>query len=224
MYKSLKRLIDIAVSVIVILILLPFMIPIILILTMTGEKEVFYFQSRVGKNGKIINIFKFATMLKNSEQIGTGIYTAKNDIRVLPFGKILRKTKINEIPQVLNILFGDISLVGPRPLIKETFDLYSDKGKEIILSVKPGLTGIGSIVFRNEEELLSNTDMKIEDFYKENITPAKEELEMWYVANQSMILDLKIILVTAWVIVFRNDELPWKVFKDLPKNKLFQND
>ena len=135
MYKFLKRLIDIAISVIVILILLPFMIPIILILTMTGEKEVFYFQSRVGKNGKIINIFKFATMLKNSEQIGTGIYTAKNDSRVLPFGKILRKTKINEIPQVLNILFGDISLVGPRPLIKETFDLYSDKGKEIIASI-----------------------------------------------------------------------------------------
>ena len=94
----------------------------------------------------------------------------------------------------------------------------------MISSVKPGLTGIGSIVFRNEDELLSKTNMNIEDFYRNNISPAKEELEIWYIKNKSTILDLKIIFVTAWIIFFRDENLPWKVFKGLPKNNLFIND
>lgn len=224
MYKIIKRAIDILASMLAIILILPFILPIIFILTITGEGEIFYFQKRVGKNGKTINIFKFATMLKNSESTGTGIYTAKNDDRILPFGNFLRKTKINEIPQIFNIFLGDISIVGPRPLIKETFNFYSKEGKKMITSVKPGLTGIGSIVFRNEDELLSKTNMNIEDFYRNNISPAKEELEMWYIKNKSTILDLKIIFVTAWIIFFRDENLPWKVFKGLPKNNLFTND
>ena len=156
MYKIIKRAIDILASMLAIILILPFVLPIIFILTITERGDI-YFQKRVGKNGKTINIFKFATMLKNSESTGTGIYTAKNDDRILPFGNFLRKTKINEIPQIFNIFLGDISIVGPRPLIKETFNFYSKEGKKMITSVKPGLTGIGSIVFRNEDELLSKT-------------------------------------------------------------------
>lgn len=221
MYRTLKRFIDLNVSLMSLIILLPIFIPIILILRFTGEGEIFYLQERVGKNRKIFSVYKFATMLKDSESIGTGIYTAKNDPRILPFGNFLRKTKINELPQIINILFGHISLVGPRPLIEKTFMLYKTNDQEKISSVKPGLTGIGSIIFRNEEELLLNANnSNIETFYEENITPYKAELENWYIANQSIRVDLLIIILTAWVIFFKNSKLPWKIFNDLPKNRI----
>ena len=108
MYSLTKRMLDISTAFIALILLTPLFIPIILILRFTGEGEVFYFQERVGLDNKTIKIFKFATMLKNSEKIGTGIYTAKNDPRILPFGNFLRKTKINELPQIINILIGDI--------------------------------------------------------------------------------------------------------------------
>jgi lipopolysaccharide/colanic/teichoic acid biosynthesis glycosyltransferase len=220
MYKFFKRFLDVIISSIGLTILMPLFIPVVIILRLTGEGEIFYFQSRVGLNNKNIKIYKFATMLKNSEQIGSGIYTAKNDSRILPFGNFLRKSKINELPQIINILTGDISLVGPRPLIKRTFDLYSDFGRNKISSIKPGLTGVGSIVFRNEEELLASTDMELEEFYKRFITPHKEELELWYITNKSMFIDIKIIFLTAWVIFYKSSKLPWKLLKDLPKNNL----
>lgn len=198
---------------------MPLFIPVSLLLKLTGEGEIFYLQDRVGKDGKAFKIFKFATMLKDSEKMGSGIYTAKNDSRILPLGNFLRKTKINELPQILNILRGDISIVGPRPLIKRTFNLYNSIDREIISSVKPGLTGIGSIIFRNEEELLlkANPD-DLESFYKQNITPYKASLEKWYVKRHSTLLDLQLIFLTAWVIFFKHSKLPWHFFKDLPKN------
>ncbi len=188
------------------------------ILKLTGEGEIFYFQDRVGLNNSTIKIYKFATMLKDSEQMGTGIYTAKNDSRILPFGNFLRKTKINELPQIINILNGDISLVGPRPLIRETFELYKNQDQKIIFSMKPGLTGVGSIIFRNEEEILNKADIDLEEFYEKNITPYKAKLELWYKKNQSFFCDLKIIFLTAWVILFKNSRLPWTFFKDLPQS------
>jgi len=217
MYSLTKRMLDILTAFIALILLTPLLIPIILILRFTGEGEVFYLQERVGLDNKTIKIFKFATMLKNSEKIGTGIYTAKNDPRILPFGNFLRKTKINELPQIINILIGDISLVGPRPLIRKTFELYKEQDQKIIYSIKPGLTGIGSIVFRNEEEILNNAQMELEEFYKNYITPYKAELELWYVKNKSFLYDLKIIFLTAWVILFKDSRLPWTIFKDLPK-------
>ena len=219
MYNSIKRIFDILVSFVSILILIPLFIPIMLILKLTGEGEIFYFQERVGLNNKTIKIFKFATMLKNSEQMGSGIYTAKNDPRILPFGNFLRKTKINELPQIINILNGDISLVGPRPLIRKTFELYNDEEQKIIFSMKPGLTGIGSIVFRNEEEILNNTNMDLEEFYEKYITPYKAQLELWYKKNQSFLCDLQIIFLTSWAILFKESRLPWIIFKDLPNQK-----
>ena len=155
-------------------------------------------------------------MLKDSENMGSGIYTAKNDTRILPLGNFLRKTKINELPQILNILIGDISIVGPRPLIKRTFDLYNPSSQEIISSIKPGLTGVGSIIFRNEEELLQNTLLPLEDFYEKEITPYKADLEIWYASNKSLYCDVKVIFLTAWVIVFSKSNLPWSLLKDLP--------
>jgi len=216
-YKLTKRTFDILISFVALISLIPIFIPIILILRFSGEGEIFYFQERVGLDNKTIKIFKFATMLKNSEQMGTGIYTAKNDPRILPFGNFLRKTKINELPQIINILNGDISLVGPRPLIRKTFELYKEQDQKIIYSMKPGLTGVGSIVFRNEEEILNNARIDLEKFYENHITPYKAELELWYEKNKSFICDLKIIFLTAWVIFFNDSNLPWTLFKDLPK-------
>tara|TARA_Y100001935_G_scaffold64763_1_gene54412 strand:- start:5355 stop:6026 length:672 start_codon:yes stop_codon:yes gene_type:complete len=221
-YKLTKRTFDILISFVALISLIPIFIPIILILRFSGEGEIFYFQERVGLDNKTIKIFKFATMLKNSEQMGTGIYTAKNDPRILPFGNFLRKTKINELPQIINILNGDISLVGPRPLIRKTFELYKEQDQKIIYSMKPGLTGVGSIVFRNEEEILNNARIDLEKFYENHITPYKAELELWYEKNKSFICDLKIIFLTAWVIFFNDSNLPWTLFKDLPKKDQIQ--
>ena len=202
MYKFCKRLLDIFLSSVAIFILLPLFIPIAIILKFTGEGEVFYLQERVGLNNKAIKIFKFATMLKNSENIGSGIYTAKNDSRILPLGSFLRKTKINELPQILNIFFGDISIVGPRPLIRKTFDLYDLSSRKIISSMKPGLTGVGSIFFRNEDELLQKSILPLEEFYAKNITPYKAELEIYYFNTRIFYCDLKIIFLTVLLILF----------------------
>jgi lipopolysaccharide/colanic/teichoic acid biosynthesis glycosyltransferase len=220
MYKVSKRFLDLLISSAAFIVLLPIFIPVSIILKFTGEGEVFYFQSRIGLDAKDFKIFKFATMLKDSENLGTGIYTAKNDTRILPFGNFLRKSKINELPQIINILIGDISLVGPRPLIRRTFELYSVKDQSIISSMKPGLTGIGSVVFRNEEDILSKVDGDLESFYENHITPYKADLEKWYKQKRSFLCDLKIIFLTAWVIFFKKSELPWKLFKDLPKKNI----
>ena len=219
-FSFVKRVFDFIVSFLALLVLIPIFLPVMIILKLTGEGEIFYLQKRVGINNTDISIYKFATMLKDSEKMGSGIYTAKNDPRILPFGNFLRKSKINELPQILNILKGDISLVGPRPLIRRTFELYEDNDQRIIYSMKPGLTGIGSIVFRNEDEILSNSGENLEEFYKKKITPYKAMLEKWYKNKASFLCDLKIIFLTAWVIIFKDSKLPWIIFKDLPKMEL----
>ena len=217
MYKYSKRLLDIIVSLIALLLLLPIFIPIVVLLRLSAEGEVFYFQKRVGINNSNFQIWKFATMLKNSMNMGTGSITLQNDFRVTIIGKFLRKTKINELPQIINILKGDISLVGPRPLVIKTFLAYSSNIQSKIYQVKPGLTGIGSIVFRDEESIISS--VKNEDpheFYKRVIAPFKGELEMWYQDKCSFFLDLQLIFLTAWVILFPDSKIYEKLFKDLP--------
>ena len=181
MYKFFKRLFDIIVSFIALIILIPILLPIIIILKFSAEGEVFYFQERYGIHNSKFQIWKFATMIKNSMNIGTGSITLKNDPRVTQIGSFLRKTKINELPQIINILKGDISLVGPRPLVTKTFTAYNEEVQSKIYNVKPGLTGIGSIIFRDEESIISA--VKEEDpheFYKRVLAPYKGELEMWY--------------------------------------------
>ena len=216
---NIKRSFDITASFTVLVILSPLLLPIIFLLKLTGEREVFYFQERVGKDGQYISVFKFATMLKNSENMGSGIYTSKNDERVLPLGRFLRKTKINELPQILNVLKGDMSVVGPRPLIKRTFDLYSEEVKSEILTLKPGLTGIGSIVFRDEESILAKSDIPLEEFYKRNISPYKGKLEIWYKNNQSFSVDIIIIFLTIWIIIFPSKNITNFFLKGLPTSE-----
>ena len=218
MYRFSKRCLDIFVSLFSLIILLPIFIPIIIILRFSAEGEVFYFQERYGINNSRFKIWKFATMLKNSMNIGTGSITIQNDPRVTKVGSFLRKTKINELPQIINILKGDISIVGPRPLVEKTFMAYNKDIQSKIYKVKPGLTGIGSIVFRDEESIISS---KINEdphkFYKRVIAPYKGALEIWYQERCSFLLDLQLIFITAWVIFFPKSILYEKLFRDLPK-------
>lgn len=213
------RILNIILSSFALLLLLPLFIPIIIILLLTGENKVFYLQSRIGYKNKEFKIIKFATMLSNSANMGAGNLTLKNDPRVLPFGSFLRKTKINELPQILNIIKGDISIVGPRPQMRVSFNQYSKDIQNKIYNVKPGLTGIGSIVFRDEESLITEAskDSNPHDYYKKVIAPYKGELEMWYQKNRSLILDFQLIFITAWAIIFPETRFYENWFKDLPK-------
>lgn len=217
-YSIIKDIFDRLFGLLVATLLIPLFLPIIILLRITAEGEVFYFQNRVGYKNKPFLIWKFATMLKNSMNMGSGSITLQNDFRVTKFGRFLRKTKINELPQIMNIIKGDISIVGPRPLVPKIFDLYSEEIQAKIYSVKPGLTGIGSIVFRDEESLISEVkDEDPHEFYKRVISPYKGALEMWYQKNKSFLLDLQLIFMTAWVIIFPESRLYEKWFKGLPK-------
>ncbi len=217
MYNLIKRIIDILLSAMALLFLLPVFIPIIIILKFSAEGEILYFQKRIGKNCKYFDIWKFATMLKNSPNMGTGNITLRNDPRVTSIGKFLRKSKINELPQIVNVFKGDMSIVGPRPTVKKHADAYSDEIRDKIYSIKPGITGIGSIIFRDEEELISQSEMEPFEFYKKYIIPYKAKVELWYHKNKSLSTDFLIILLTAWVIIFPTSNLLDKIFKDLPK-------
>tara|TARA_B110000003_G_scaffold129903_1_gene131909 strand:- start:479 stop:1144 length:666 start_codon:yes stop_codon:yes gene_type:complete len=218
MYIFFKRLLDLGIASSTLLILLPLFLPITILLRFSGEGEVFYLQERIGYRNSKFKIWKFATMLKNSLDIGTGSITLENDFRVTRYGKFLRKTKINELPQVYNIIKGDITIVGPRPVLEQDWKLYPDSIINKIYDVKPGLTGIGSIIFRDEESLMSSVkDEDYHEFYKRVIAPYKGELEMWYQKNQSMLLDLKLIFLTALVIVLPSNKLHEKWFNDLPR-------
>ena len=211
-----QRIFDIIISLIAIIILLPILILVTVILMFTGEKKIIYLQTRIGFKNKKFRIFKFATMLENSANIGTGTITIKDDPRVLPFGKLLRISKINELPQIFNILLGDMSIVGPRPLTEEGFESYDKSNREIISSMKPGLTGIGSIIFRDEEKLLTNSkNPKI--FYQEVIAPYKAKLEIWYSSKNNIGTYFVIILLTIFVIIKPNNNIIRKVFNDLPE-------
>ena len=150
--------------------------------------------------------------------MGSGSITLQDDFRVTLIGKFLRKTKINELPQIINILKGDMSLVGPRPLVAKTFSAYNDDVQSNIYKVKPGITGIGSILFRDEEAIISAVSNEDPfEFYKRIIAPYKGEVEMWYQKNCSFYLDIQLILMTAWVILFPKTTLYEKWFTDLPK-------
>jgi lipopolysaccharide/colanic/teichoic acid biosynthesis glycosyltransferase len=222
MYNVLKRCFDVFASGIAILILSPLLIPVIIGLRLTGEGYVWYKQERLGYKNKPFLIWKFATMLKNSSNMPGGYITVKKDPRLTPMGDFLRKSKINELPQLFNIFGGKMSIVGPRPVMKISFEAYPDDIKKTIYNVKPGLTGVGSIIFRDEEELITrvkNAGGDIHEFYVNKIYPHKGNLELWYQKNKSLVLDFKIILITAWVILSPTSLICEKLFKDLPKRK-----
>lgn len=194
------RILDIALSFLAIVLLLPFMIPIMIGLKLTGEHDIFYRQMRIGMGGKSFGVWKFATMLRNSPNMPGGVLTQKNDPRILPMGRFLRKTKINELPQLINVFVGQMSFVGPRPQAVSHYDLYSDEVKAAIDTVRPGITGIGSLIFRDEEDMLNAVDNRNE-FHDKIIAPYKGELEKWFVSNNTVWNYFKIIFLTAWSVV-----------------------
>ena len=214
-----ERFFDFVFSSFALLILLPLLVAVIVILRFSGEGEVFFIQHRIGKDGKVFKLFKFATMLKDSPNIGTGTVTMREDPRVLPVGKFLRKTKINELPQLLNIFLGDMSVIGPRPLTAQTFESYSLNTQKIIKRVRPGLSGIGSIIFRGEEEIMHGSLASI-DFYSGVIAPYKGALEEWFVKNRGLYIYFIAIFITVWTVLIPTTNISWKVFKNLPEPPL----
>jgi lipopolysaccharide/colanic/teichoic acid biosynthesis glycosyltransferase len=216
MYSIIKRFFDIIFSLLALVILSPLLIPIVIMLLLTGEHEVFYLQDRVGYRNKIFRIWKFATMLKNSPNMGSGDVTTRNDPRVTFMGKFLRMSKLNELPQLINILKGDMSFVGPRPLMKAGFDRYSDEMKEKVYRARPGLTGIGSVVFRDEELIITQSSLPPHECYRLVILPYKGAVEVWYQQHFSFYTDFMILFLTAWQIISPKSELVYKVFPSLP--------
>ena len=209
------RFLDIFVSLTILICVMPILIVICLTLLITGENKVFFFQDRVGKGGKTFNLIKFVTMKKDSPNLLTGTVTVKNDPRVLPFGKFLRATKLNEFPQLFNVLKGDMSLIGPRPQTLECFSAFPPDSAEIIKTVRPGISGIGSIVFRNEDTIaLENIPYVV--VYNEHIMPYKGRLEEWYVKNRSLGLNIVLLLATLWVVIFSKSAHLSLFLKDLP--------
>lgn len=181
-----KRFFDIFFAVIGIIILFPVMLVIAAAIKLDSKGPVIYKQDRLGKNGRIFKIYKFRTMIENAEKMGSGLFTFENDPRITKVGKFLRKTSLDELPQLFNVLKGDMSFVGPRPPVPfypkkwEEYTVYEKKR----FSVKPGITGWAQVNGRNEID------------WSERI-----KLDVWYVDNWSLILDLKIILKSIKVVL-----------------------
>ena len=212
----LKRLFDITSSFCGLLILSPILLVCMVILKFSGEGEIFFLQKRMGYKNKPFHITKFATMLKSAAVMKDGDYTVKDDPRVLPVGKFLRKSKINELMQLWDVFRGKMSLVGPRPQMLRVHDMYPPQFEFVLENVRPGVTGVGSIVFRDEERLLTEA-VDRDRCYKEEIVPYKAELEIWYAENASLWLDIKLIFLTAWAIINPNSQgiLPPELRKDV---------
>ena len=212
------RVFDVLLSFIAIVILLPFMIPIMIGLKLTGEHDIFYGQERVGRGGKTFKLWKFATMLRNSPNMPGGIFTMKDDPRILPMGRFLRKTKINELPQLINILTGDMSIIGYRPLVPKGYAMYPEEVKKELAKSRPGLSGIGSIVFRNEEQIVQEHDSfeEKDKFYRTVIMPYKGALEVWYTKHRNVFMYWRLIFMTVEVVLKPNSQ-SWKNLKDIPE-------
>ena len=210
------RFFDIFFSGIAILVLLPFMLPIMILLKLTGEHDIFYIQKRVGIHGEDFGLLKFATMLRNSPNMTGGLYTQKNDPRLLPMGKFLRKTKINELPQLVNVFMGQMSIIGYRPLVRKQFDYYAEEAKAILYHAKPGLSGLGSIAFRNEEAILMDVEDKAA-FDQNIIAPYKAALELYYIKNRSLGLYFKLIIMTAQAVLHSNSRSWKEKLEELPE-------
>ena len=153
-------------------------------------------------------------MLKDSPNLHTGNITSFNDPRILPFGNFLRKTKINELPQLINVLKNEMSLIGYRPLTPDIFNLYDDETKKLLIKYPPGLSGMSSIFFRNEENIFKN-QQDLKDFYKTNIIPYKAYLENWYYNNINLKNYFKCIIATVMMILISNNNFYFTIFKDI---------
>jgi lipopolysaccharide/colanic/teichoic acid biosynthesis glycosyltransferase len=193
-----KRCFDIVVSLIILCCFLPFGILLAIAIALESRGGVFYRQERVGKNGVKFRLWKFRTMRKNADKLGQ-LTVGMRDPRITRVGLFIRKVKLDEFPQFLNVLLGEMSVVGPRPEVQEYVDLYSPD-QRIVLSVKPGITDYASLEYFNENELLGNSDNPRETYINE-VMPAKIELNKKYISNPTLGTDLKIMWQTFLKII-----------------------
>ncbi len=196
----LKRIFDFFSSFLGVLILSPLLILLALIIKVSSSGPAFFMQSRVGRKGKPFKLIKLRTM-SLSKEAAKGSFDAGDISRITPFGRFLRKTKLDELPQLFNVLKGDMSLVGPRPEVEQWTRVYPEKWA-IVHSVRPGITDYASIHFRNEEEILAASVNPYET-YKNEILPRKLALNIEYVNNQSFLEDLKIVFKTIFTVIVK---------------------
>ena len=222
MYPFFKRFFDIVFALMGIVITGPFLLLSILIIFISGETKPLFIQLRVGKDRQLFRFYKLRTMKRTQSQ-NSGPITFHGDDRITKVGLFLRWSKMDEFPQFFNVLNGDLSFVGPRPLMPETFYAYDKSTQKRIAKVKPGITGVGSVVFRNEALLLKQAgENKQKDFYLNKILPYKGELEEWYVKHQSFGIDLKLLFFSAAVIAYSRMTGLHNYFKNLPKATTFE--
>lgn len=191
--KIIKRIFDFIASFVGCIIISPIYIIIALLIKLDSKGPVFFKQKRVGQYGKEFEILKYRTMVVDAEKIGKQI-TVGNDSRITKIGHILRKYKLDELPQLFNVLKGDMSLVGPRPEVPKYVELYNDKEKEV-LNVKPGITDFASIEYRDENELLGTVENP-EEYYIDVIMKHKLKLNLKYINNNNIFIDIGIIFKT----------------------------
>ncbi len=192
-----KTLFDILIATIALLVLLPIFILISLAIKITSPGDIFYRGVRAGRNNIDFKIYKFRTMVQNAEDIG-GPSTALEDVRFTRIGRFLRKYKLDELPQFINILKGDMSLVGPRPQVKYYTNQYSGELK-LILTIKPGLTDLASLYFMDMDAVLGNKN--VDEKYAAEIEPIKNILRLKYVNERNFLLDIRILIETAFGII-----------------------
>lgn len=188
-----KRIFDFLVSLIVLIIFFPFGVLIAIAIALESRGGVFYRQTRVGKNGKLFKLWKFRTMRVNADKMGK-LTVGMRDPRITRVGYFIRKTKLDEFPQFINVLMGEMSIVGPRPEVQEYVDLYTEDQREV-LRVKPGITDYASLEYFKENELLGQSDNPRETYIQE-IMPAKIALNKKYIANPTLAQDIKIMWMT----------------------------
>ena len=189
----LKRLFDLLLSSVGLILLSPVILVLALLIKLRDWGPIFYRGERVGRGGTIFRIYKFRSMVVNAEKTGVSS-TTKEDPRVTPIGRFLRKTKLDELPQLLNVFSGQMSIVGPRPEVKKFTDLYDDKEK-VLLELQPGITDYASLWDINEAEVLAGSSDPDKD-YMEKIRPEKIRLQLKYERERSLWTDIKIVLLT----------------------------
>lgn len=197
----LKRAFDVFFSIAGLAVLVPPFLIIGIVIKVDSAGPVFFLQQRVGKQGRLFYLLKFRTMFLNADKL-TAITVGRRDPRITPVGYFLRTYKIDELPQLINVLKGDMSFVGPRPELKKFVDLYNEQQQQVI-SVKPGITDYASIQFRNENELLEGQHDPV-NFYIKEIMPVKLGINLQYIKDQSFWLDIKIIFKTVFYIFSRS--------------------
>ena len=193
-----KRLFDIICSFIGLIVFAPLMVVVAIIIKWTSAGPIFYAQKRVGLHEKIFLVYKFRTMVDKADTLGTSVTTAR-DSRITPMGVMLRKSKLDELPQLLNVFKGDMSFIGPRPDVPEITAKYTPEMKKIF-SIRPGITSVATLHFRHEEDILARVHNP-DQFYEQKVVPLKVALAMEHVTRDSFWFDLKILLQTIWVLL-----------------------